>query len=77
VKIDPKKLSVFWSKRENDFLIRYPRKCDGHLIYGRLMTDFFPKYERGDKSFIDELEKRGYDLQSMKFEIRLKEKEDA
>lgn len=61
------KLTYKWSKRENDYLINYPRKCDGHLVHG-----FFAGYTNG-KEFMEELEKRGYDLKTLKFEVKLKE----
>jgi hypothetical protein len=61
------KLTYKWSKRENDYLINYPRKCDGHLLYG-----FFEGC-MGVKEFLAELEKRGYDLKTLKFEIKEKE----
>jgi hypothetical protein len=30
------KLKVFWSKKEQDFMVSYPRKCDGGWILHRL-----------------------------------------
>jgi len=76
-------LKVKWSKRENDFLIYYPRRCDGALIQQKLFTESmlfdFEKYRnkietpyKMDYNFIEELEKRGYDKTTLKFEIRLK-----
>lgn len=61
------KLTYKWSKKEKDFLIHYPRKCDGHLVHG-----FFSGYMNG-KEFMEELEKRGYDLKTLKFEVKEKE----
>jgi nitrate reductase beta subunit len=75
------KLRVKWSKKENDFLIYYPRKCDGHLINDRLLGSRLiynmfkeSKYEK-EISLVDELERRGYNLKTMKFEISLKDEE--
>lgn len=78
-------LKVKWSKRENDFMIHYPRKCDGGFINGklfnqRLIFDYL-KHCKGDPrpyneeaDFIEELERRGYDKTTLKFEIKLKKK---
>ena len=56
------KFRVNWSKRERDLMIHYPlgsqTKCDGHWISGVF-----------DKEFTDELEKRGYDVTTLKFSI--------
>jgi len=60
------KLTYKWSKREKDFLIHFPRKCDGHLV-----NSFFNGHVNG-KEFLEELEKRGYDLTTLKFEIKEK-----
>jgi hypothetical protein len=76
-----KKLVVFWSKRENDFLIRYPRSCDGHLAYGvfcgdrmRLATAAEQREHNlrwdFDPSFVKELEARGYDTTTLRFECK-------
>lgn len=61
------KLTYKWSKRLNDFLIHHPAKCDGHLLYG-----FFEGHTT-IKDFLKELEIRGYDLKTMKFEVKKKE----
>jgi hypothetical protein len=88
-KRDERILKVYWSKKENDFLIQYPRRCDGSFIqfklfYRQMIFDLI-KYNTETKSnsrilpyekeedFIEELEKRGYDKTTMKFEIRLKD----
>jgi uncharacterized protein YfeS len=78
----PTRLTMRWSKRENDFvtegptgreryLMRYylcceqPRSpaswCDGAMMPARF-----------DPSFIQELEKLGYDLTTLKFSIERK-----
>ncbi len=63
------KLTYKWSKKEKDFIIHYPRSCDGHLLFG-----FFEGYTNV-KEFFKELEQRGYDLTTLKFEISEKETE--
>lgn len=82
-------LKVYWSKKENDFLIQYPRRCDGSFIqfklFCRQMIFDLIKYNtetnynsrvlpyNQEEDFIEELEKRGYDKTTIKFEIRLKD----
>lgn len=61
------KLTYKWLKKEKDFSIHYPRKCDGHLLYS-----FFEGYINA-KELFKELEQRGYDLTTLKFEISEKE----
>lgn len=69
------KLVVFWSKREQDFLIRYPRSCDGSLAYGHFCAKRLrrapgetPPWDF-DPSFVKELEARGYDTQTLRFSV--------
>ena len=56
------KLRATWSKKERDLLFHYPlgicTKSDGHYLSG-IFTE----------QFTDELDKRGYDLSTFKFEI--------
>ena len=74
------KLRYRWSAKLRDFLISYPRSPDGHLVHGifgckRLSRDYAGPGAASfafDPSFIDELEKRGYDLTTLRFEVRLK-----
>jgi hypothetical protein len=82
-------LKVYWSNKENDFMIQYPRRCDGSLVQGKFfhqkMIFDLIKYNaetlknsnvlpyKMEDDFIEELEKRGYDKKSMNFEIRLKD----
>lgn len=60
------KLKVKWSRREEDFEIDFPKKADGWLMFshmkGHLTWD----------ELISELEKRGYDTKTLKFEVNLK-----
>jgi hypothetical protein len=80
-----KVLKVRWSKKENDFLIFYPRRCDGALLQHKLFTQNmlfdYVKWDNGssrtapykmEDDFIKELENRGYDKTTLKFEITLK-----
>ena len=82
-------LKVYWSKKENDFMVQYPRKCDGSLIQFKLfhqnMIFDLIKYNtetcydrqilpyKMELDLIKELVKRGYDKTSLKFEIKLNE----
>lgn len=78
-------LKVYWSKKEKDFMVQYPRKCDGHFIQNKLfiqnMIFDLIKYNKTtcelpykmEADFIKELEERGYDKTTMKFEIKLKQ----
>ncbi len=74
-------LKVKWSKREKDLLISYPKRSDGALM-NHILGDILQwggidgrdkgwlNYERFN--FIEELKKRGYDIETLKFEIKLK-----
>lgn len=79
-------LAAKWSKRENDLMIHYPRRCDGALlnyVFGDIMTMDFNKWAdtKYDPqppmpykmfNFLKELESRGYDIKTLKFSIELK-----
>jgi hypothetical protein len=75
-------LKVKWSKKENDLMITYPRRCDGALIH-YLFSDIlrWAGIEGKDKgwlnyetfNFLKELKERGYDLTTLKFEVRLRD----
>lgn len=60
-------LGVCWSKRENDFNIYYPRKVDGWVMHDILRSDAF-------KEFKEEVKNRGYDLETIRFSVKLKDK---
>lgn len=64
-------LRARWSKREQDVMIEYPRKCDGHLIHYYMGS---PRQSGQEwvPSLFEELEKRGYDLTTLKFSIKKK-----
>lgn len=63
------KLSAKWSKKENDLLHSFPSKADGHLLYG-----FFAGYVKCNE-FKKELEQRGYDINTLRFEVKLTSEE--
>jgi len=60
------KLHVKWSIRERDLIINFPlgiqTKCDGHFLASKVFS----------KEITDDLEKRGYDLTTLKFSIEPK-----
>jgi hypothetical protein len=78
----PDKLVVFWSKRERDFMFRYPRSWDGgyaHTVFcserPRVVWGDELKANGGfpiawDPSFVKELEARGYDTTTLRFEVQ-------
>lgn len=78
-------LKIKYSKKEKDFMIYYPRKCDGsliqwHLLGNRLIWGGIDGKDKGwanyeEFNLVNELEKRGYDVKTLKFEIKLKENE--
>ena len=82
-KYNERKLSLIWDKRKKDFIAKYPRRCDGALIANKLVGDCL-LFDL-DKALADiklcfkvenlkeELEKRGYDLTTIKFSIELKD----
>lgn len=92
------KLRIKWSKKENDFMIFYPRSCDGSfiselikpwkMIHPATLVDNFwdlagykkvscyegslGGYSLLEMDWIKELDKRGYDITTLKFEIKRK-----
>jgi len=72
-------LRVSWSKRERDLRIQWPEdKADGHLAHMHLCSER-PRVERETSglpkfhpSFVSELERRGYDLTTLVFQIAKK-----
>lgn len=80
-KYNEKKLSVIFDKRQKDFVVKYPRKCDGSLALFHLLNDQMrfelTKWHTSQipyetYNFKEDLEKRGYDLSTLKFSIELK-----
>ena len=76
------KLSLIFDKRQKDFIVKYPRRCDGNLLMSHILNDILKwriptekkpyPYNWDTTNFIDELEKRGYDPKTLKFSIELK-----
>jgi hypothetical protein len=75
------KLQLFYHKGMKDFIFSYPRKCDGNLIVNHLIQDVLKfKVRKNEDDFYnfdtfnlkEELEKRGYDITTLKFSIELK-----
>jgi hypothetical protein len=63
-------LTAYWNHKENDLMFYHSKHPpDGHLIYNYFCTH--PMFEC--KSFTDELEKRGYDVTTLKFSIQYKQ----
>ncbi len=73
------KLSLIWDKRQKDFVVKYPLRCDGSLIINKIVGDVLEwSMDKSVKrefyafetfNLKDELEKRGYDLTTLKFSI--------
>jgi hypothetical protein len=77
-----KKLSLIYDKRQKDFVVKYPQKADGALSLHHLVGDIL-QYKLPDSetnypynwtkfNFIQELEKRGYDITTLRFSIEKK-----
>lgn len=78
------KLTLSYNKGKKDFIVAYPRKCDGNLILNKILGDVlewggiseegrqrgYLNYERCNLK--EELDKRGYDITTLKFSIELK-----
>jgi hypothetical protein len=77
--MNDKKLSLIYDKKQKDFVVKYPRSCDGALVMNHICDDIL-KYTINKKypynfdvtNFKKELENRGYDLTTLKFSIELK-----
>lgn len=74
-------LKMKWSKRENSFMIYFPKSCDGSFLYHAFSDRLIYSQEKATQgnrfpfdveNLIKELEKRGYDKTTLKFEIKLK-----
>lgn len=81
-KQDERILRLFWSKKEKDLMVQYPRSCDGSLIMHHftdmLVFGGIDGKEKGwlnykEFNLVKELISRGYDITTIKFEIKLKE----
>ena len=64
--MDSNKLRAKWSKRESDVMIYYPDKRDGALLHHYLTQ---PDIYTGN-TLLQELDSRGYDITTLKFEIQ-------
>ena len=56
------RLVIKWSRREEDVIIHYPNQWDGHFAHATLTEPI--------KTFLDEMEKRGYDRNSFFLKIK-------
>ena len=80
--MNKKKLSLIYDKRQKDFIVKYPRRCDGNMVLNTLLGNILRCVVPSEKSlpynfnvfnFRDELEKRGYDVKTLKFSVIKKE----
>lgn len=63
------RLLLRWSNKENDFLVSFPRSQDGGLLFMALQhTSLYPDLDR-KSDLLSELERRGYDLKTLRFSI--------
>ena len=62
------KLRAKWSKSERDIIINYPLGIQTNCDMAYLFCDVFTK------EFKKEMEDRGYDITTLKFEIKVDEK---
>jgi hypothetical protein len=74
-----RKLSLIYDKKQKDFVVKYPLRCDGALIMNHIIGDVLKhrvikEYPNQFDVFNlkDELELRGYDFSTLKFSIELK-----
>ncbi len=81
------KLTLIYDKRQKDFVVKYPLRCDGALIMNTIVGDtlkyeipgldkkhYYP-YNFSTFNLIKELEERGYDITTLKFSIEKKKDE--
>jgi hypothetical protein len=78
--MDENILKIRYSKKEKDFLIYYPNRPDGALIQNHILGDILmwgginnidkERYNYESFNLKEELERRGYDLKTLKFEIK-------
>ena len=70
------KLRVYWSKREDDIIFYHPKwKVDS-----RLLLHYFcyakHNFGSGETTLVEELERRGFDIETLKFSIAYKEDDE-
>jgi len=68
------RLLARWSRKEKDFLIAFPDGPDGHFLYGLLSRH--EKLSSG-RTFLEELELRGYDITTLRIQVDRKKKSRA
>lgn len=61
-KMETDRIKIRWSKRDNDLLVSYDDKRNGHFVSNLVLTD----------ELLSQLEARGYDIKTLKFEIKKK-----
>jgi len=67
------KLRVYWSKKENDVMFYHPkRKVDARLLYHFFCCVPYD-FGGGEKCLLDELDRRGFDLSTIRFSIAYKD----
>lgn len=82
----PPDLRFSWSKRERDWITHFPRKPDGHLCNSFFSEHgaptpvtpgddrpFVPLRPMNAREFFEELDRRGYDLTTLRFSVRRRE----
>ena len=75
-------LLVRWCEQEQDFRVWYPRSCDGGFALSHIVNGTFtctkcfqfivPIGAQDGRSFVEELEARGYDPKTLRFTIKRK-----
>jgi hypothetical protein len=74
-RVKPGRLLLRWRERpgegeDPDFVVTYPRKCDGSLVMSVLFSERgFWNMGEDHRSFVEELERRGYDPTTLRFSI--------
>jgi hypothetical protein len=67
--VKPGRLAARWDRREKDFLFQRGEgvdRADGHLLYNSLGH---VKTIGGQRTLLEELEARGYDMTTLRFSI--------
>jgi hypothetical protein len=69
------KLTLRYDRRQRDFVVNWPAKSGGARADGRLVMHVLTDKDGGalldGHSLVDELERRGYDPETVRFEIAL------
>jgi hypothetical protein len=69
-----KTLWLDWSNKEDDLWVHYPRSCDGaFLLY--VLTALKIDKNKDSLNIIQELDRRGYDIKTLKISIDRKSPE--